>query len=428
MNDRPWSDADGAAEHVFRRAAGRLTASLLRSLGTRRIDLVEDVVQDALVAALGRWRMHGIPDAPEAWLFTTARRRAIDRLRAETVHREENDAACGALAAAEYAGERSSLDDDVALLFACALPSWPLQTSVTMMLRFVAGFSSGEIARAFLAKEDAVQQRIVRAKAALRDDPPAALGLRLPEEDEDLGGRCDAVLEAIYLMMNEGHAAGSGDSLLRRDVMDEALRLAELVAAHPRTTSPAAHAVCALGSFVASRFDARVGDDGLLLVLGAQDRSRWDRRRIARGFEHLVRAAAGDRLTRWHVEAGIAACHARAARWEETDWAEIVGLFDLLASLHPTPVVLLHRAVAIGERDGAAAGLSELDAIACDHRHRAIVDVHPPFHAARGMLLARVGRLDEAIAALRTSLALGGSEPEQEFLRRTIERLGAGRT
>lgn len=385
-----------------------MSASLAAVFGPAKLDLIEDVVQEALVEALRYWRFNGVPENPTAWLTQVARRRALDALRRDaTLRRHEPKLRAWAERNA-YTRAHDELDEQLRLMLVCCHPELPREWRVALTLKLVAGLGTGEIARAFLITESAAAQRLVRAKKAIREN---GISMDMPEADE-LRPRLHSVLETVYLLFNEGYSAGAGDDVVRRDRLEEACRLGAMLVADGRTASPSAHALLALMLFHASRLDTRSDAEGALLLLEDQDRTRWDRDLIARGFHHLQRSAAGDELTAYHLEAGIAAVHARSASFGETNWDEIVSLYDMLRAVKPGPVVGLNRAVAVAMAQGIDAGLAELDAIGQ-------VDRYPHHSIVRGELLRRAGRIDEAREQLKLALMMPCSKP----LRALVERL-----
>lgn len=405
----PPEDSHAATDHVFRHEAARLRASLVRAFGARHIDLAEDVVQDALVEALKHWRFHGVPDNPGAWLLSVARRRAIDELRRDRVLERSAPGIAAWLGRPQAPRDAGLvLDDQLAMLFACAAPQLAPESRIALMLHLVAGFSIAEVARAFLLSEDAASQRILRAKRLLRDEQAT---IEVPDETH-LPERLDAVLDTIYLMLNEGHAPGVGNDPVRLDVLEECTRLCELLLEHPRTTAPAVHAMLAMTLFTRSRTDARMDEAGVLLMLDQQPRDKWNQALIQRGFRHLALAASGTRLTRYHIEAAIASIHARATTFESTDWAELLSLYDLLVRAHPTPIVRLNRVVVIAMLHGPQAGLHALD----EADLQSALANYPPFHAVRAQLFERADLLHEARAALLAALALPWPAPHQRLL------------
>jgi RNA polymerase sigma-70 factor, ECF subfamily len=410
------TDPIALVDHLFRKQAGQMIATLTRTLGSRHLTLAEDAVQDALMTAMQQWPFRGIPDNPEAWLFQVARNRALDRLRhGRMASDKEPDIARDAATveppntAPLLRGELPPVEDDqLGLLFLTCHPSLPPDARVALALKLVGGFSVGEIARAFLSQESAIAQRLVRAKRALREEQ-VSFGMPAPA---DLPQRLDSVLDALYLMFNEGYAATSGDQMIRDDVAGEAIRLAHMIAMHPAIAAPRASALLSLMLLHAARFPARIDSEGTLFLLRDQDRRKWDRSLIAEGMRALDRASAGDRVTAFHLEAGIAACHAAAASWESTDWRQIVALYDELLALTRSPVVAMNRAVAISRLDGALSGLAALDAI----EDLAALDRYPLLPAIQAELWREAGDTDRAIECYRAALGLARSAPEQRWL------------
>jgi len=410
------SDSIALVDHLFRRQAGQMVARLTRTLGSRHLGLAEDAVQDALFTALQQWPFRGVPEQPEAWLYQVARNRAFDRLRHSKMATEKEPAIAHARplmqAPATDALLRDELppvdDDQVGLLFLTCHPDLPADARVALALKLAGGFSVGEIARAFLAQDSTIAQRLVRAKRTLRERN-VDFGMPAPSE---LAPRLDSVLESLYLIFNEGYAATSGDALIRDDVAGEAIRLASLVAAHPATDSPPAWALLALMLLHAARFPARVDSDGTLFLLRDQDRAKWDRAAIAAGLRALDRAAAGERISAFHLEAGIAACHAVAPSWDATDWRRIVELYDELLALTASPVVAMNRAIAISRLEGPLSGLAVLDRMT----GRAALDHYPLLPAVEAELWREAGDVDKAADRYRTALTRARSGPEQRWL------------
>jgi len=414
------SDPIALVDHLFRKQAGQMIATLTRTLGSRHLALAEDAVQDALMTAMQQWPFRGVPENPEAWLFQVARNRALDRLRHGRMAIDKEPAIARESATEQPPATAPLLrhelppveDDQLGLLFLTCHPSLAPDARVALALKLVGGFSVNEIARAFLSQESTIAQRLVRAKRALRDEQ---ISFGMPEP-ADLPARLDSVLDALYLMFNEGYAATSGDQMIRDDVAAEAIRLTRMIATHPAIAVPRrggrAWALLALMLLHAARFPARVDSEGTLFLLREQDRRQWDSALIAEGMRALDRASAGDRMTAFHLEAGIAACHAVAASWESTDWAQIVELYDELLGLTRSPVVAMNRAVAISRVAGALAGLAALDAI----QNLAALDRYPLLPAIQAELWREAGDVDRAIECYRAALGLARSAPEQRWL------------
>jgi RNA polymerase sigma-70 factor (ECF subfamily) len=407
-------DEDLAA--VFRREAGRCTATLVRVLGD--IDLAEDAVAEAFAIAAERWPVTGVPPNPGAWVTTTARNRAIDRLRRESTRTERHLAAhrlheTSAMEPDDHPQLRDLdalvdvvPDDQLRLMFLCCHPALAPDAQVALTLRLLGGLQTPELARAFLVPEATMAQRIVRAKRKLRDNHAP---YRIPRA-ADLPDRLRTVLAAIYLVFTEGHRATSGDDLLRPDLSAEAIRLGRvLVELMP--DEPEAVGLLGLMLLTDARRPARLAPDGSHVRLAHQDRSRWDRAMIAEG-QDLVRACLRrDRPGPFQIQAAIAAVHADAPTADATDWSQIVALYDLLYAQRPNPVVAMNRAIAIGEQRGTAAGLAALEAIDAEP----LAD-YQPYHAARADLLARSGRAADAVAAYDRALTLTTNPAERRFL------------
>ena len=405
----PGHDTHGRVAEAFRLEYARVVASVLRMV--RDIDLAEEIVQEAFEQALDRWPVTGVPDRPGGWLVTTARRRAIDRLRRARRAGARADAIAyeATLGAGDEIPDVSDpeaiADDRLRLIFTCCHPGLPADSRVALTLRLVGGLSTVEIARAFLVPEPTIAQRLVRAKRTIRD---RALPYEVPEGPE-LSERLPAVLAVVYLIFNEGYAAHSGDALVRLDLCQEAVRLGHMLA-ELMPQEPEVLGLLALMELQTSRARTRADADGNLVLLADQDRSRWDRARIARGLELLERAGQLAHAGPYQLQAAIAACHARAASWEATDWEAIVTHYRALAEIAPSPVVELNRAVAIGLARGPAAGLVALDAV--DATSLRFYHLLP---AARADFLRRLGRAAEAAAEYRRALALTDNAGEQRF-------------
>jgi RNA polymerase sigma-70 factor, ECF subfamily len=407
--------ADGAlptAEiaRVFREEHGRAVAILIRSLGD--IGLAEEAVQDAFAEALKRWPAAGLPPSPTGWIVTTARNRAIDRLRREA-SRSRRYAEVALLHAPEEEPEDDVEDDRLRLIFTCCHPALALPAQVALTLRLLGGLTTAEIARAFLTPEATLAQRLVRAKAKIRD---AHIPYRVPEADE-LPSRLRPVLAVVYLVFNEGYAASGGDHLVRDDLCAEAIRLGRLLTAL-MPEEPEAMGLLALMLLAASRRPARTGADGGIVRLAEQDRALWDRRLIAEGQGLVRRCLARNRPGAYQIQAAIAAVHGDAPDAASTDWRQIVQLYDQLMAVAPTPVAALNRAVAVAEVDGAGPALALVEPLDLQAYHL--------FHAIRGELLQRLGRLPEAAAAYDTAIARTGNAAERALLSRQRAACGPG--
>ncbi|MEU1590461.1 DUF6596 domain-containing protein [Micromonospora sp. NPDC005710] len=411
----PGEDAavGSSVEAVFREERGRLLASLVRRFGD--LDLAEEVASEAIEAALTHWPTDGVPSRPGAWLLTTARRRAVDRLRRDRVLATRLAVLRAEAERADHAppadADRDLPDDRLALFFTCAHPALAAPDRGALTLRFLAGLTTAAVARAFLVPPATMAQRLVRAKRKIRD---ARIPFRVPGPDE-LPGRLPTVLQAVYSVFTEGYAASSGPELQRIDLAEEAIRLGRIL----RRLLPAEREVAgllALMLLVHARRDARTGPDGAMVLLDDQDRGRWDRQMIEEGRGLVVVALTGPGPGPYGVQAAIAALHDEAADVASTDWPQVVALYDVLLGLVPSPIVALNRAAAVAMRDGPAAGLALLDELADEPRLRG----HHPYPAARADLLRRLGRWNEAAAAYRIALTLVGTDPEREYLLRQL--------
>jgi RNA polymerase sigma factor (sigma-70 family) len=414
------TEATRAIEAVWRIESARLIAGLARM--TQDVGLAEDLAQDALVAALEKWPRSGVPDNPGAWLMATAKNRAIDRIRRKRTYerkREEVARDTGALFAMERSDFEAAADEEIgddllALIFTCCHPLLSREARVALTLRLLGGLGTAEIARAFLAGESTVAQRLVRAKRTLRE---AKVPFEVPRGAE-LDERLPSVLEVVYLVFNEGYAASGGEEWVRRDLCEEALRLSRILA-ELVPTEPEVHGLVALLEIQASRLGARLGPEGEPVLLLDQDRGRWDPLLIVRGLRALERAEELPRpLGPYGLQAAIAACHARAIRAEETDWVKIAALYDALSQVQPSPIVELNRAVALGMAFGPEAGLALLDEIGDEN---ALRDYHL-LPSVRGDLLAKAGREKEAAAEFRHAAELTENARERELLLSRAER------
>ena len=418
MNDE--NRIDELVDHLFRHQAGQMMAALTHMFGIENLDLAEDVVQDALMQALKQWPYRGIPDNPRAWLIQVARNKALDLLRRKSTLKRvelqlqkqleeyrpdfpESDPNC------------AFRDEQLAMIFACCHPELPPESRVALTLKAVSGFSVPEIARAFLAEEPTIAQRIVRAKRRIRD---AGIKLHIPEPEE-IPTRLESVLQVLYLLFNEGYTAHTGENLVREELCEEAIRLGELIASHPVSRLPKIHALLALFYLQAARLPARVDSDGNLLLLEAQDRSAWDKSLIARGLMHLAECANGTELTTFHIQAGIAAVHATSSSFAQTDWAYLLELYDQLAELGQSAVVSLNRAIALSMVEGPESGLRSLDVIESEPAMKGYY-LYP---AVRADLLRRLGRTAEAADCYRLALARPCAAPERRFLQTRLNSL-----
>jgi RNA polymerase sigma factor (sigma-70 family) len=403
-----------AIEAVWRIESARLIAALTRKV--RDVGLAEDLAQDALLAALERWPQTGVPSNPGAWLMAAANHRAVDMIRRNALHERKSDAIAHEVtsrAESDAPDLDAAIDDPIGddllrLIFMCCHPVLATDARVALTLRLLGGLTTPEIARAFLVPEATLAQRIVRAKRTLTE---ARVPFEIPHGTE-LHARLDAVLEVVYLVFNEGYSATAGDDWVRPALCEDAMRLGRVLAQLAPDASEV-HGLVALMEIQASRLRARVGADGTPILLMDQDRARWDRVLITRGLEALDRAThTSAALGPYTLQAAIAACHARAVTAADTDWSRIAALYDALAQLHPSPIVELNRAVAVGMAFGPAAGLELVDALA-EERSLARYHLLP---SVRGDLLERLGRLDEARREFARAASLTNNARERDLL------------
>ena len=405
------TEATQTVEAVFRIESARIIAGVTRIV--RDVGIAEELAQDALIAALEQWPESGVPDKPGAWLMATAKHRAIDLVRRKETYARKLAEVGRALedVPPPPPTDPDDIDDDLLrLIFTACHPVLSPEARIALTLRLLGGLTTEEIARAFLASDAAVAQRIVRAKRSLAK---ARVPFEVPY-GEDRAARLSSVLEVIYLIFNEGYSATAGDDLVRPALCEDALRLARVLAGlMPK--EPEVHGLAALLEFQGSRIPARTGPDGAPVLLADQNRAKWNRLLIHRGVEALHRAGHGP----YALQAAIAACHARAVRYEDTDWTTIATLYDRLAGLTPSPVVELNRAVAVSMAEGPAAGLELVDALVADP---ALRDYHL-LPSVRGDLLERLGRREEARAEFERAASLTRNAPERRLLRERAERL-----
>lgn len=413
----PAPEAGVLLEHLFRRQAGRIVAHLAGRLGPDRLDLAEDSVQEAMLRALQTWPYRGAPENPAAWLFRVAHNAAIDAVRRDQTSGQKADAAVAelnrsvAIVPGDPDCEEQLRDDELRMIFMCCHPAIPRDSSIALSLKIAGGFSVREIACAFLVDDQTIAQRLVRAKRQIRDH---GLTLDMPRGPE-LRQCLDSVLEVIYFLFNEGYAAHEGENLVRQDLCFEALRLGRLIAT-ASIAVPIAHALIAMMALQAGRLPARTNEAGDLVLLEDQDRACWDQHLIALGFHHFERAMAGDVVSEYHVQAAIAATHARAAAEQSIDWPTILRLYDQLEQLSPSPVVKLNRGVALAKVRGPVEALAAIEPLEGDPK----LSHYHLFLAVRGHLLRDLGRRAEAAACFRAALECRCSEPERRFLRRKL--------
>ena len=399
---------------IYRSESRRVFATLIRLLGD--FDLAEEAVQTAFAAALEQWPREGVPANPRAWLVSTGRFKAIDALRRSARLNSSIMESMGQLEASPdpIETDKPKIEDDrLRLIFTCCHPALPPDAQVALTLREVCGLTTEEIARGFLTSAPTIAQRIVRAKAKIRD---ARIPYEVPARAE-LPNRLDVVLRVVYLVFNEGYTSSYGTTLMRNDLSSEAIRLARLFL--ELLPDPEAEGLLALMLLHESRRSARTTPDGEMILLEDQDRSLWNRELIAEGIRLVRHAFASRRLGPYTLQAAISALHAEAPSSAATDWSEIVALYDLLLRIDPSPVVELNRAVAIAMRDGPAAGLSQIEGLLAKRK----LDNYPLAHSAKAELCRRVGQMDEAKASFEKALALTSQEQQRRFLERRLAEI-----
>ena len=406
-------------DHLFRRESGKMVSSLTRFFGAKHLELAEDVVQETLLKAVHEWPFKGVPKNPSAWLFSVAKNMVIDELRRNSRHaqllKEEQ-----ALLRSEWTlsttveqalNPESIQDDTLRMIFACCHPALPREQQAALALRTLCGFSVPEIARAFLSKEDTINKRLFRARATFKK-----IGaLEIPANSE-LDERLGNVLEVIYLLFNEGYLSTDHTHLIREDLIEEALRLGQMLCDHPSISKPQVHALLALMIFHAARTPARVGLNGEVVLLAEQDRSKWDKELIKLGLYHLQRSADSVSFSKYHGQAAIAFLHMNAPSVAETDWLSILSVYDQLLLHDPSDIVRLNRAVAIGYAHDASRALKTLDGIEG-------LNEHYLYHSVRAAFLVQLSKYTEARQAYREALDRCSSKSERDLLAKKLAEI-----
>lgn len=412
------TSAGEVADHFFRHEGAKVIATLTAHLGTHRLQLAEDVVQEALLRALQTWSYHGVPDNPAAWLTQVAKNLALNALRREQRWNEKQEGIAAEqerwlASPAEDMKHETFADDTLRMMFVCFDPELAAEAQTALALRTLCGFSPAEIAAAFLTSEAAVAKRLVRARQRIRD---LALPFVVPEPGE-LSARLSGVLHTLYLLFNEGYKASTGDRLVRNDLCHEAIRLLTLVTEHPATQEPRALALLSLMLLNAARLHTRTDDAGHLLRLHEQDRTAWDQAMIQRGIVCLRQASQGGVLSVYHIEASIAATHCLAADAASTDWPRILHLYDQLLAITGSPVTAMNRSVAVARLHGPQAGLDALRSI----QQRSVLEISHLYYAIGGTFAAELGQTEAACAQFEQALKLATLPVEREFISRRIE-------
>ncbi len=396
-----------------------MVATLTRIFGIEHLSLAEDVVQEALARALQTWPFYGVPKNPSAWIMRASRNLALDVVRRRKVFQNKQaeiirlmDRQSTAPDEAIFSEDEIS-DDHLRLMFVCCHPAIPADAQVALALKTLGGFGVTEISRAFLTTDAAIAKRLTRAKQKIRE---AQIPFEIPA-GEELAQRLESVLQSLYLLFNEGYKASTGDNLVREELCDEAIRLAELLVQHRAGNQPKTHALLALMLLNAARFPTRLDSEGNLLRLKEQDRTRWDQTMIARGMFHFAQSAAGDELSEYHLQAGIAACHCAAKDYESTDWRQILSLYDRLIEFDQSPVVALNRAVAVAKIHGPQAGIAAVAAIRSSQKLKS----YYLLYAVLGEFESQLDHKQTAAEHFRRSFELAETKSERAFLLKRLQ-------
>lgn len=406
-------------EHLFRHEGAKMVATLTGIFGVEHLNLAEDVVQEALARALQTWPFYGVPQNPAAWIMRASRNLALDVVRRQKVFREKEAEIVRLMDRPDAPPDQMVIleeeiaDDRLRMMFVCCHPVVPAEAQVAVALNSLCGFSVTEISHAFLTSDAAIAKRLTRAKQKIREE---RIAFEIPA-GEELTRRLASVLHTLYLLFNEGYKASTGEKLVREEICREAIRLAGLLARHPSGNRPQTHALLALMLLNSARLPARVDEQGNLLRLQEQDRTKWDRAMIARGMLHLGQSAAGNELTEYHLQAGIAACHCTAKDYESTDWPQILLLYDHLVELDGSPIVALNRAIVLANIQGPQAGVDAITSI----NHRDKLKSYYLLYAALGEFEERLNHLTAAAAHFRRALELAQLSSERAFLARRLQ-------
>jgi RNA polymerase sigma factor (sigma-70 family) len=411
---------DQLVGHLFRHEAGKIAAVLTRLLGFQALDLAEDIVQDTLLKAMTTWKYKGIPQNPSAWLYTVAKRKAIDAIRKQRLHDQHESEISYALRSewtlsptvSSFFLDNEIEDSQLRMIFACCHPSIPYESQIALTLKTLCGLSIGEIANSFLTNEETIIKRLYRAREKIREEK---ISLEAPAP-ATLPGRMDAVLHTLYLLFSEGYNSSHPDRLIRHELCEEAIRLCHLIVNNPITTAPKANALLALMCFQASREEARLSDDGTVILLQDQDRTKWSQPLIDKGKLYLERSAESDEFTEYHIEAAIAGCHSRSPSFRETRWNNIIELYTYLLRVKPGPIVEFNRAIAIGYGNSPLAGLKALNEIRG-------LEGHYLYYAAIGDFNSELGEEENARLSYDKAMTLTTSNTEKKLLRTKLSRL-----
>jgi RNA polymerase sigma factor (sigma-70 family) len=415
----PEQQLNNLIGHLFRHEAGKMASVLTRLLGFNSLELAEDIVQDTLLQAMSTWKIKGVPENPAAWLYTVAKRKAIDAIRQQKIH-ERHHSEMGLALKSEWTLSptvnnlflsNEIEDSQLRMIFACCHPSIPYESQLALTLKTLCGLSVSEIANSFLTNTETITKRLYRAREKIREEN-ITLEAPIPA---NLPGRLDAVLHSLYLLFNEGYNSSHPDHLIRHDLCEESMRLCLLLVNNPMTAIPKAKALLALMCFQASRAEARIHADGSIILLKDQDRSSWSRQLIEKGKFYLEHSAEGDAFSEYHIEAAIAACHARAKSFDETDWEQIHRFYSILAVIKPSSIVELNKAIALGYAKSPIEGLTALKKIEDLQNHYL-------YHAAIGDFYADIGNGEQARMSYETAITLTPSLAEKKLLKSKLEK------
>lgn len=403
--------------HLFRHESGKMAAVLTRLLGFQSLDLAEDIVQDTLLKAMRVWKIKGIPENPSAWLYTVAKRKAIDAIRQQHVHQQHQTEMSKALQSEWTLSptvhhlflDNEIEDSQLRMIFACCHPSIPYESQLALTLKTLCGLSVAEIARNFLTNEEVIAKRIYRAREKIKEEN---ISLEVPPP-ANIPNRLESVLHALYLLFNEGYNSSHPHQLVRDDLCQEAIRLCLLLTKNALTNTPNANALLALMCFQASRAEARIHQDGSIILLKDQDRSQWSKPLIDKGKYFLEHAATGNKFSTYHLEAAIAACHAAAPTFNETEWSRILKLYEILSQIDSSPIVELNKAIAKGYSQSPASGLEALSKITTLHNHYL-------YHAAQGDFFSGLGDHSNARKQYMKAIMLVTSNPEKKLLEKKL--------
>ncbi len=423
MSREDKSPANVLVDHLFRHEAGKMVSVLTRIFGLKHIEIAEDIVQDTFLKALDEWSFHKIPENPPAWLYRVAKNRTIDIIRHQK-YVAEYEQELNLLLKSEWTLSHSLNnlfldteieDSQLRMIFTSCHPGLPKESQIALTLKTLCGFSVSEISRALLTTDANINKRLFRAKQKLRDEN---LKFEIPA-GKRLDERLDSVYKVIYLLFNEGYKSSDSDTVIRKDLCAEAIRLCKLLAEHPAGNKPKTCALLALMCFHAARLDARLDDNGFIILLKEQDRTKWDTGLINKGYEYLNESSEGDELSEYHIEAAIAAIHASAASFDDTDWENALKLYDILVKINPSPISNLNRSIVIGQISGPQAAIEELKKIND-------LDEYYLYHTTLAEFYSQLGENAQALERLNTALKLTKSKAEKKLIKERIERNIAG--